>query len=79
MEVGYSVVPEFQGNGYATELVRALVAHAFSRPMIARVVARCGESNARSINVLVRCGFTPAGAADEPETLRFVLARTPDA
>ena len=32
VEIGYSVLPRFQGHGYATEMVRALIDWAFAQP-----------------------------------------------
>jgi RimJ/RimL family protein N-acetyltransferase len=75
VEVGYSVLPEFQGRGYATEIVRALVDRALSRPEIARVFARAQEANAASVKVLLRCGFVVYGPAEEPGLVRFVRTR----
>ena len=39
VEIGYSVLPRFQGHGYATEMVRALIDWAFVQPGVARIVA----------------------------------------
>lgn len=75
VEIGYSVLPEWQGRGYASETVRLLVDHAFSFDTVKRVVAHTAEDNAASIKVLARCGFIPAGAGAEPGTLRFVRHR----
>jgi RimJ/RimL family protein N-acetyltransferase len=38
-EIGYSVLPQFQGRGYATELVGGLVRWALGQPGVARVMA----------------------------------------
>src|SRR6185369_16373243 len=32
VEIGYSIVPEFRGRGYATEVAQALIDYAFSHP-----------------------------------------------
>lgn len=75
VEIGYSVLPEWQGRGYASETVRLLVDHAFSFDAVRRVVAHTAEGNAASIKVLARCGFVAAGAGAEPGTLRFERSR----
>lgn len=75
VEVGYSILPDFRGKGYATEIVRALVARAFETPGIARVIAHAFPSNAGSIKVLERAGFSAAGPGREPGTVLFVLDR----
>ena len=70
VEIGYSVVPDARGQGHATEIVQALVAHAFESPTVRLVIARTHESNAASSSVLSRCGFQLVGpAAVEGNTL----------
>jgi [ribosomal protein S5]-alanine N-acetyltransferase len=39
VEIGYAVMPPFQGRGYATEMVRAIVKWAFQQPGVGKVVA----------------------------------------
>ena len=70
VEIGYSVVPEWAGQGYATELSRALLARAAATG-VRRVIAHTREDNAASIRVLAHCGFAAAGAGAEPGSLRF--------
>lgn len=74
VEIGYSVLPEFQGQGYATELVRALIDWAFAQPGVLRIIAETTEDNTPSVRLLLRLGFTRANeAADEPGHVRFAL------
>ena len=75
VEVGYSIAPEFEGRAFATEMVDALVSRAFSVTGVVQVVAHTKATNAGSIKVLERCGFTPAGAGSEPGTVRFAVMR----
>lgn len=63
VEIGYSVVPEARGQGYATEIVQALVEHAFENPAVRLVIAQTHEHNAASSSVLLRCGFRLVGPA----------------
>lgn len=71
VEIGYSVVPEWAGQGYATELARALLARAAAAPGVRRVIAHTSEANAASIRVLAHCGFVATGAGAETGSLRF--------
>lgn len=57
VEIGYSVVPDRRGHGYAAEAARALVAWALSEPGVNAVVARCEPANAASIRTLEHAGF----------------------
>jgi RimJ/RimL family protein N-acetyltransferase len=56
-EVAYAVAERFRGQGVATAALRALLALHAARPLYARTAA----TNAASIRVLSRCGFTRAG------------------
>jgi RimJ/RimL family protein N-acetyltransferase len=77
--VGYSIQPEFAGRGYATEMVRALVARAFATPGVRRVIARARPENRPSITVLERCGFVLSGPGPEPETVEYSASRPKEA
>jgi len=77
VEIGYSVLPEWQRRGYASEMVQALLDHAFTFANIKRVIAHTTAANPASISVLLRCGFHAEGAGREFGTLRFGCSRTP--
>src|SRR5262249_31296533 len=74
-EVGYSVMEHHQRKGYASEVVHALVAWAFTHPDIDRVVAHTLPELTPSIRVLEKNGFTPAPPL-EPEAIMFEIRRT---
>jgi RimJ/RimL family protein N-acetyltransferase len=74
VEVGYSIAPEFEGRAFATEMVEALVSRALGVAGVVRVVAHTKATNTGSIKVLERCGFTTAGAGNEPDTVRYERA-----
>jgi RimJ/RimL family protein N-acetyltransferase len=76
VEIGYSVLPEWQRRGYASEMVASLVAHAFTFPGVNRVIAHTTDANPASIAVLNRCGFRGAGTGREG-ALRFEIPRAP--
>lgn len=56
-EVGYVFLPEFQGLGFATEAVRALIDIAFAALDAHRVVARLDTRNHASRHLLERLGL----------------------
>ena len=60
-EIGYSVLPAFQGRGYATEAAQALVAWGLAQPSVRRIVANCQADNAASIRVLEKAGMRQTG------------------
>ena len=73
VEVGYSIVPDYRGRGFAFEATRALIDKAFERPGIRRVIAGCLDDNLASIKVLERLGMQRAGSTGE--MLRFELRK----
>ena len=62
-EVGYLLLPEGRGKGYATRAVRLLVGWLFDDLGLGRVQARTHLDNAASQRVLERAGFTSEGVA----------------
>ena len=75
VEVGYSILPEWQRRGYASEMVELLVKHAFTFDDVEIAIAHTTAANPASIAVLLRCGFHAAGAGREVDTLRFECSR----
>jgi RimJ/RimL family protein N-acetyltransferase len=60
-EVGCFVDGRSEGQGYATESLRAVVDYAFRERGAQRVSCRCSDENARSQRLIARCGFTLEG------------------
>ena len=75
IEIGYSLLPEFQKKGYATEAVAALLDWAFGHDEVVHVIAETLPESAPSIRVLERSGFTNIGQGSEEGILRFELSR----
>lgn len=67
-EVSYFVHPAYAGQGFATELVRASLAHGFDDFELTTIGAFASPANVASIRVLEKCGFRLLG--DEPELAR---------
>ena len=57
VKVGYTIAPAFQGLGYATEAMRALVAYAFDTLGAEIVRAHASADNAPSIRVAEKVGM----------------------
>lgn len=75
VEVGYGIVREHQRQGYGSETVRGLLAHAFAVPAVQRVIAETLPDLTPSIGVLCKCGFRLIGDGSEPGVIRFELTR----
>jgi RimJ/RimL family protein N-acetyltransferase len=70
-ELGYSVLDEFQNQGYATEAVSKLLDWAFFTLKVDRVVASTYPYLHASLQVLAKSGFTFIGKGEEEEILLF--------
>ena len=71
VEVGYSVLPQFQRQGLATEMVGGLVEWALAQAGVQQVVAEVHTDNTPSVRLLARLGFVAIGAGRDPGHLRF--------
>jgi RimJ/RimL family protein N-acetyltransferase len=78
-DVGYALMPEFRGHGYAREAAVACVRYAFDVLGLAEVWGITSPSNAASAAVLRQCGLRDAGVTrlvgEERETWVFKSAR----
>lgn len=79
LEVGYTVAPEFWGQGIASEFTRAMVHYAFETMNAPHVVAFTDPKHVNSQRVLTRCGFVYAGTENvyADADARFVRQRNP--
>lgn len=76
VEIGYGLVPQTQGQGYATEAANTLIDHAFGMAQVTRVIAETLPALAPSIRVLERAGFRLIGEGSERGVIRFELTRS---
>jgi RimJ/RimL family protein N-acetyltransferase len=60
-EIGYWLGVPYWGNGYATEVARAVIDHAFTNLGYERLEAGARVSNPASRRVLEKCGFQWTG------------------
>lgn len=65
--LGYSVYPEWEGRGYATEACRALVAWALAQPGAILVRATVPTWNLASVAVARKLGMTETGHEVHPD------------
>lgn len=52
VELGYDIIPKYQGQGYATETAQALLEWTFRQPSVDCVTAKCLVTNTLSVRVL---------------------------
>ena len=57
-DVGYALLPQYTGIGYATELAKAVLAFGYDKLAVKRIVAITTADNKKSIKVLEKIGLT---------------------
>lgn len=60
-EIGYFLLPEFWGNGFATEIANALMEICFAHLNLHRVFARCNANNIQSEQIMKKIGMIKEG------------------
>lgn len=60
-EIGYFLLPDYWGEGYATEIARTLADICFTRLHMHKVAASCNVNNPRSENVMKKIGMLKEG------------------
>jgi ribosomal-protein-alanine N-acetyltransferase len=65
VEIGYSMLPSYRGQGYMQEAVSALVAWAFQQPHVRKLIAECDVTNTASMKVLQHLGMEEIASSGE--------------
>ncbi len=65
VEMGYSIVPSHQRQGYASEAAKAMVNWAFAQSDVQLVTAECLTENISSIRVLEKIGMQRTRIQDD--------------
>lgn len=79
IEVGYHLARQAWGQGYATEIARALVAYGFAQVGLTRIVGRAYPENLASRRVLEKAGLTFLGIrADGGDELAWYEIARPE-
>lgn len=60
-EIGYFLLQDFWGKGYATELSEAMLSFGFSTLGLHKICARCNSNNLKSENIMIKLGMTKEG------------------
>jgi RimJ/RimL family protein N-acetyltransferase len=74
-ELGYSVLEEFQGKGYASEAAREMIRFMFEDPGVSTIQACTYPNLISSIRVLEKNGFEFSGPGKETGTISYYLSR----
>ena len=76
VEIGYSVLEDFQHKGFATEAVARLVGWAFTHHNVNEVSAETFPYLTQSIRVLEKNGFVLTGVGSEAGVVRYAVKRS---
>jgi RimJ/RimL family protein N-acetyltransferase len=76
VEIGYSILSDYQRRGYATEAVFSLVGWAFSHHNVNEVCAETLPHLSQSIRVLEKNGFVLTGQGSEAGVIRYAVNRS---
>ncbi|AEY67880.1 GNAT family protein [Clostridium sp. BNL1100] len=60
-EIGYFLLPEYWGKGFATELANALIEFGFTRLGLHKISARCNSNNLKSEGIMKKVGMSLEG------------------
>ncbi|HEY7611550.1 MAG TPA: GNAT family N-acetyltransferase [Gemmatimonadales bacterium] len=71
--VGYAIYSEYEGRGYATEAVKAMVAWAFSRPGVREVRALAPVWNTPALRVAENVGMRPVASEEDDDVGEVLL------
>jgi RimJ/RimL family protein N-acetyltransferase len=80
VEIGYGIVPSFEGRGFATEAAEALIAFALGDERVRTVQAHTLPVANASTRILTKCGFRHIGEVvtrDDGVVWRWELIREP--
>lgn len=74
VEIGYSVLPQFQQRGYATEMAGALIDWALQQEGVRAIRAEVNDANNASLAVLKKLAFARLGPGTELGDSAYRLA-----
>ncbi|HEX4383332.1 MAG TPA: GNAT family protein [Myxococcales bacterium] len=75
VEIGYSILEQYQRQGFAVEAMTALIERAFSFPGIQVIAIQTLPELIASIRTAERLGFQLAGPGAEAGVIRYQLRR----
>ena len=71
-EIGWHLLPEYWGKGYATEATKAVIGYSFLHFKIHRLITLCCTENVRSVALAERVGMVRDGRMRENKLIKGV-------
>jgi [ribosomal protein S5]-alanine N-acetyltransferase len=76
VEMGYTIFPDFRGQGYATEACQAMMDWAYRSHQIRRFVLSIAPDNEASLRIAHKLGFIRIGEhVDAEDGIEYIFAR----
>lgn len=75
-EIGYGILPQFEGRGLITEAALALIARLHATGRFSSIIAHTFPWLGGSIRVMEKCGLTYDGPGQDVGTVRYRLRLT---
>lgn len=72
-DIGFALLPQFEGKGYALEAARATMTHGYKALGFPVIMSIAMEENERSIHLLQKLGLKPTGEVMEDQGDRVVI------
>jgi [ribosomal protein S5]-alanine N-acetyltransferase len=72
-ELGYELLPAFQGKGFMQEAIETILHFAFEKINLKRIEAFTDKENLRSINLLNKMGFKPERDRIDEDNLSNII------
>jgi [ribosomal protein S5]-alanine N-acetyltransferase len=72
-EIGWGIVPQYEGRGLATEAARALIDYLRCDETIESLIAHTFPELRASIRIMEKCGMVFDGEGEEAGTIRYRL------
>lgn len=60
-EIGYFLLPDYWGKGYASELAKVLIEFGFTKLNLHKMCAKCNSNNLKSEGIMIKVGMTKEG------------------
>jgi ribosomal-protein-alanine N-acetyltransferase len=76
IEIGYSLLPDYQRQGLGTELTTALMRWAFAHGAVKRIMAETQPDLVASVHLLEKHGFQLVGRGSTADAILYELRRS---
>jgi len=73
IDIGYALLPEYEGNGFALEAAQATLEWGFTTHHLTRILAITDQKNTQSISLLKKLGMNFTGLVQLPSDAKKLM------